>query len=77
MFFPEFVGSFPKYYVNILVFNGLFGVIIYLFKGINMCFDLWIMSEGVQPKRFKIESISRVVHPLGFGKNGELFFRHK
>ncbi|KAK8334352.1 hypothetical protein V6Z11_A10G270500 [Gossypium hirsutum] len=72
---PEFVGSFPKYYVDLLVFNGSLGVIVYPSERIDTSFDLWVTSEGVWTKQFNIKSISRVVHPLGFGKNGDLFLR--
>ncbi|TYJ16448.1 hypothetical protein E1A91_A10G254300v1 [Gossypium mustelinum] len=58
---PEFVGSFPEYYVDLLVFNGSLGAI--------------VTSEGLWTKQFNIKSISGVVRPLGFGKNGDLFLR--
>ncbi|TYJ16447.1 hypothetical protein E1A91_A10G254200v1 [Gossypium mustelinum] len=72
---PEFVGSFPEYYVDLLVFNGSLGAIVYPSERIDTFFDLWVTSEGVWTKQFNIKSISRVVHPLGFGKNGDLFLR--
>ncbi|TYH00491.1 hypothetical protein ES288_A10G281400v1 [Gossypium darwinii] len=59
----EFVGSFPEYYVDLLV--------------IDTSFDLWVTSEGLWTKQFNIKSISGVVHPLGFGKKGDLFVRDK
>ncbi|KAB2063906.1 hypothetical protein ES319_A10G250300v1 [Gossypium barbadense] len=52
-----------------------FSVIVCLLEGTGMSFDLWVTREGVWTKQFSIESISGVVHPLGFGKNGELFLR--
>ncbi|KAL1080287.1 hypothetical protein V6Z11_D10G283300 [Gossypium hirsutum] len=72
---PEFVGSFPEYFVNLLVFNGSLGAIVYPTEGIDTSFDLWVTSEGVWTKQFNIKSISGVVRPLGFGKNGDLFLR--
>ncbi|KAG4181440.1 hypothetical protein ERO13_A10G227233v2 [Gossypium hirsutum] len=72
---PEFVGSFPEYYVDLLVFNGSLGAIVYPSQRIDTSFDLWVTSEGVWTKQFNIKSISRVVYPLGFGKNGDLFLR--
>ncbi|TYH00488.1 hypothetical protein ES288_A10G281100v1 [Gossypium darwinii] len=42
---------------------------------IDTSFDLWVTSEGVWTKQFNIKSISGVVRPLGFGKNGDLFVR--
>ncbi|KAK8277594.1 hypothetical protein V6Z12_D10G280400 [Gossypium hirsutum] len=74
---PEFVGSFPEYYVDLLVFNGSLGAIVYPSERIDTSFDLWVTSEGVWTKQFNIKSISGVVHPLGFGKNGDLFLRDK
>ncbi|TYH00486.1 hypothetical protein ES288_A10G280900v1 [Gossypium darwinii] len=65
---PEFGGSFPEYYVDLLVFNGSLGVIVYSLERTSTSFDLWVTSEGVWTKQFSIESISGVVHPLGFGK---------
>ncbi|XP_052876330.1 F-box/kelch-repeat protein At3g23880-like [Gossypium arboreum] len=72
---PEFVGSFPEYYVDLLVFNGSLGAIVYPSERIDTSFDLWVTSEGVWTKQFNIKSISGVVRPLGFGKNGDLFVR--
>ncbi|KAA3481919.1 F-box protein CPR30-like [Gossypium australe] len=72
---PEFVGSFPEYYVDLLVFNGSLGVIVYPLERIDTSFDLWVTSKGVWTKQFNIKSISGVVRPLGFGKNGDLFLR--
>ncbi|TYI62916.1 hypothetical protein E1A91_D10G281900v1 [Gossypium mustelinum] len=72
---PEFVGSFPEYYVDLLVFNGSLGAIVYPLQRIDTSFDLWVTSEGVWTKQFNIKSIPGVVHPLGFGKNGDLFLR--
>ncbi|KAB2063889.1 hypothetical protein ES319_A10G249200v1 [Gossypium barbadense] len=72
---PEFVGSFPEYYVDLLVFNGSLGAIVYPSQRIDTSFDLWVTSEGVWTKQFNIKSISGVVYPLGFGKNGDLFLR--
>ncbi|MFQ6660496.1 hypothetical protein Gotur_028998 [Gossypium turneri] len=66
---PEFVGSFPEYYVDLLVFNGSLGAIVYPLQRIDTSFDLWVTSEGVWTKQFNIKSIPGVVHPLGFGKN--------
>ncbi|KAK8334350.1 hypothetical protein V6Z11_A10G270300 [Gossypium hirsutum] len=71
----ESVGSFPEYYVDLLVFNGSLGAIVYPSERINTSFDLWVTSEGVWTKQFNIKSISGVVNPLGFGKNGDLFLR--
>ncbi|MFQ6658602.1 hypothetical protein Gotur_027794 [Gossypium turneri] len=73
--FPEITGSCLHYYDNILMFNGSLSVIVCLLDGAGMSFDLWVTSEGVWSKQFSIESISGVLHPLGFGKNGELFLR--
>ncbi|PPD70859.1 hypothetical protein GOBAR_DD32269 [Gossypium barbadense] len=73
--FPEITGSCLHYYDNILMFNGSLSVIVCLLEGTGMSFDLWVTSEGVWTKQFSIESISGVLHPLGFGKNGELFLR--
>ncbi|TYH00495.1 hypothetical protein ES288_A10G281800v1 [Gossypium darwinii] len=72
---PEFVGSFPEYYVDLLVFNGSLGAIVYPSERIDTSFDLWVTSEGLWTKQFNIKSISGVVRPLGFGKNGDLFLR--
>ncbi|TYH00494.1 hypothetical protein ES288_A10G281700v1 [Gossypium darwinii] len=72
---PEFVGSFPEYYVDLLVCNGSLGAIVYPSERIDTSFDLWVTSEGVWTKQFNIKSISGVVRPLGFGKNGDLFVR--
>ncbi|KAG8480149.1 hypothetical protein CXB51_024893 [Gossypium anomalum] len=44
---PEFVGSFPEYYVDLLVFNGSLGAIVYPSERIDTSFDLWVTSEGV------------------------------
>ncbi|MFQ6647118.1 hypothetical protein Gotur_019251 [Gossypium turneri] len=44
---PEFVGSFPECYVNLLVFNGSLGAIVYPTERIDTSFDLWVTSEGV------------------------------
>ncbi|TXG75095.1 hypothetical protein ES332_1Z016400v1 [Gossypium tomentosum] len=70
---PEFVGSFPEYYVDLLVFNGSLGAIVYPLQRIDTSFDLWVTSEGVWTKQFNIKSIPGVVHPLGFGKNVLVF----
>ncbi|KAA3481920.1 F-box protein CPR30-like [Gossypium australe] len=72
---PEFVGSFLEYHVDLLVFNGSLGAIVYPSERIDTSFDLWVTSEGVWTKQFNIKSISGVVRPLGFGKNGDLFLR--
>ncbi|KAA3481918.1 F-box protein CPR30-like [Gossypium australe] len=72
---PEFVGSLPEYYVDLLVFNGSLGVIVYPSERIDTSFDLWVTSEGVWTKQFNFKSISGVVRLLGFGKNGDLFLR--
>ncbi|MBA0871498.1 hypothetical protein Goshw_026684, partial [Gossypium schwendimanii] len=69
--FPEITGSCLHYYDNLLMFNGSLSVIVCLLEGTGMSFDLWVASEGVWTKQFSIESISGVLHPLGFGKNEE------
>ncbi|KAK5795519.1 hypothetical protein PVK06_036787 [Gossypium arboreum] len=69
----EFVGFFLKTNIEVLVFNGSVGVLVYPVEGIDKSFDLWVINGGVWTKQFSIESIPGVVNPLGFWKNDELF----
>ncbi|TYI62871.1 hypothetical protein E1A91_D10G277800v1 [Gossypium mustelinum] len=69
----EFVGFFSKININVLVFNGSVGVLVYPVEGIDKSFDLWVMNGEEWTKQFSIESIPGVVDPLGFWKNNELF----
>ncbi|KAK8277581.1 hypothetical protein V6Z11_D10G281500 [Gossypium hirsutum] len=69
----EFVGFFSKTNINVLVFNGSVGVLVYPVEGIDKSFDLWVMNGKEWTKQFSIESIPGVVNPLGFWKNNELF----
>ncbi|XVF69225.1 hypothetical protein PTKIN_Ptkin11bG0063900 [Pterospermum kingtungense] len=70
---PEFGGSFQKYAVQVLEFNGSLGVIFHSRRGIEKSFDIWVMMSGSWTKQFSVESVSGVEWPLGFWKNGELF----
>ncbi|MFQ6669586.1 hypothetical protein Gotur_034777 [Gossypium turneri] len=71
---PEFVGFYPQNSIfKVLGFNGSLGVITYTVKRIDMSFDLWVMNGEVWTKQFSIESIPRVVRPLEFWENGEMF----
>ncbi|XP_039038590.1 F-box/kelch-repeat protein At3g06240-like [Hibiscus syriacus] len=69
---PEFGWSLEQYYLELLDFNGLLGVIFYLREGTDKSFDLWVMN-GSWTKQFSVESVLGVERPLGFWKNGELF----
>ncbi|XVF69224.1 hypothetical protein PTKIN_Ptkin11bG0063800 [Pterospermum kingtungense] len=70
---PEFGGSFEKYAVQVLDFNGSLGVIFHSRRGTEKFFDIWVMMSGSWTKQFSVESVSGVEWPLGFCKNGELF----
>ncbi|GMI74448.1 hypothetical protein like AT3G06240 [Hibiscus trionum] len=60
-------------YWHLLDFNGLLGAILQPDEGTEKSFDLWVMN-GSWTKQFTIESVPGVEWPLGFWKNGELFF---
>ncbi|TYJ16427.1 hypothetical protein E1A91_A10G252700v1 [Gossypium mustelinum] len=45
------------------------------FSTCYFCLLVFNGSLGIWTKQLSIESISRAVYPLGFGKNGELFLR--
>ncbi|KAE8674675.1 Detected protein of unknown function [Hibiscus syriacus] len=69
---PESGRSLEQYYLELLDFNGLLGVIFYPIEGLDKSFDLWVMN-GSWTKQFSVESVLGLERPLGFWKNGELF----
>ncbi|KAE8674661.1 Detected protein of unknown function [Hibiscus syriacus] len=72
---PEFGGTLEQYYLELLNFNELLGVIFYPREGTDKSFDLWVMN-GSWTKQFSVESVLRVERPLEFWKNGELFLEN-
>ncbi|KAK8564533.1 hypothetical protein V6N12_036663 [Hibiscus sabdariffa] len=70
---PEFHGGFVEYEQLILNINGLLGAIIFSWSWEDTMIEIWVMS-GSWTKLSIIETVSGVDIPLGFWKNGELFF---
>ncbi|XVF79230.1 hypothetical protein PTKIN_Ptkin14bG0203900 [Pterospermum kingtungense] len=72
---PKFGRSLKHYGLEVLDVNGSLGAFVFPKKGHEKSFDLWVMNNGSWTREFCIESVPGVKKPLGFWKNGELFFK--
>ncbi|GMI65279.1 CONSTITUTIVE EXPRESSER OF PR GENES 1, CONSTITUTIVE EXPRESSER OF PR GENES 30 [Hibiscus trionum] len=68
-------GGFLEYELLLLNFNGLLGAVTFSWETILKSIEIWVMS-GSWTKLFIIESVPGIDMPLGFWKNGELFFEN-
>ncbi|KAL4353125.1 hypothetical protein GQ457_06G000170 [Hibiscus cannabinus] len=70
---PGFHGGFIEYEPLLLNMDGLLGAIIFSWSWEDPMIEIWVMS-GSWTKLSVIETVLGVDVPLGFWKNGELFF---
>ncbi|KAK8561071.1 hypothetical protein V6N12_048147 [Hibiscus sabdariffa] len=73
---PEFHGGFVLYEPLLLNINGLLGAIIFSRSWEDTMVEIWVMS-GSWTKLSIIECAFGFGIPLGFWKNGELFFESR
>ncbi|KAK8491596.1 hypothetical protein V6N11_063086 [Hibiscus sabdariffa] len=73
---PEFHGGFVLYEPLLLNINGLLGAIIFSRSWEDTMVEIWVMS-GSWTKLSVIECAFGIGIPLGFWKNGELFFESR
>ncbi|XP_017984400.1 PREDICTED: putative F-box protein At3g10240 [Theobroma cacao] len=54
-------------------FNEALAIIVYPRRGMEKCYDIWVLNGYLWTKQLTIGPILGVGRPLGFWKNGELF----
>ncbi|XP_017984402.1 PREDICTED: F-box/kelch-repeat protein At3g23880-like [Theobroma cacao] len=70
---PNFGMSKAECFWYIASFNEALATIVHPIRGMEKCYDIWVLNGYLWTKQLTIGPILGVGRPLGFWKNGELF----